>query len=378
MSIWPTKVEVTRKRVTSEAVPSRSPTTSATPTTRDARRAAACSSDAGTAGDPALERRGRTLNRRSAPRRRARVLRRSTWAWPRLVRRSSRAGDALLHDGGVVGPGHLLDDLALGELAAAAARTTSDGQHGGDREEEERRPPGEARDQPQRPGRQQGAGRHPDRPAQQRDRPRGCRRRSGRGSRRRPARSAPTAAGQRGVEQVGAQPAPSARSTMPTQPVFATVSISAPPTTQSASSADQLRGRVVGEPTGHDRGQRREGRRRQRARQAGERSPGGAAAASRPAIRPSGSGHRRRRGERDVGRGQREKAPDQPRKRGRRPRIDKSQPAGAARAGSEPAGDHYELRTATRSANASSASRTGPVGQHREQVLGLGLASATT
>ena len=73
------------------------------------------------------------------------VQRRTTWAWPRLARRSSRAGDALLHRGGVVGPGHLLLDLAGRRSRASSGRTTASAADPGEREQDERRPPGDAR-----------------------------------------------------------------------------------------------------------------------------------------------------------------------------------------------------------------------------------------
>ncbi len=59
------------------------------------------------------------------------------------------SGDALLQRGGVVGPGGLLDDLALGDERQQRAYG-GQGRHSGQREEHERRPPGQPGHQPQR------------------------------------------------------------------------------------------------------------------------------------------------------------------------------------------------------------------------------------
>ena len=75
-------------------------------------------------------------------------------------------GDALLGGRGMVGPGCLLDDLALGDLGEQAAdREVGDDR--GQREQEGRRPPGEGRDHPQRAGGEEGARGLPHAPAHQ-------------------------------------------------------------------------------------------------------------------------------------------------------------------------------------------------------------------
>ena len=164
-------------------------------------------------------------------------------------------GHALLGGGGVVGPGGLLDHLALRDERQQAA----DGEHGrdrGEREEEERRPPGERRDEPQRARREQGAGGHPDAPAQQladlpgvvvdavEDLAHGLLAEVG------------ERLGHRGVEQVGPQPA------------LGPVDDAGPDRLgdgvdeRGADDADrqghrQALGGLLGEPPGHDRAQRR-------------------------------------------------------------------------------------------------------------------------
>ncbi len=70
-------------------------------------------------------------------------------------------GDALLQRGGVVGPGHLLDDLEPGDLDERGTHHP-DRDRTDDREEQERGPPGEAGDEPHRHGAEGRAHRHPD------------------------------------------------------------------------------------------------------------------------------------------------------------------------------------------------------------------------
>jgi len=76
------------------------------------------------------------------------------------------AGDALLEHGRVVGPGHLLDDLALRDLV----QQPPDGQPGDaaqQREQEERRPPRQPGDDPHRDRPEERAEHHPQLPAHQ-------------------------------------------------------------------------------------------------------------------------------------------------------------------------------------------------------------------
>ncbi len=77
------------------------------------------------------------------------------------------AGDALLHRGRVVGPGHLLDDLAPGDLPQQGP-DHHEGDGADDREEEPGRPPGQARDDPHGHGGEHRAHRVPQLAAHQR------------------------------------------------------------------------------------------------------------------------------------------------------------------------------------------------------------------
>ena len=163
MSTPPTNIVVTRNSVTRRAVDRSPDRTSATPTTPTAARAPWSS--------PPLRRVIRTSTARTASR---------VW-WTTdgevgvaaqhvgLAQRGAdvvAGGDALLGGRGVVGPGRLLDDLALGDLGEQAA-DESEGDDRGQREQEDRRPPGEGRDHPQRAGGEEGARGLPHAPAHQ-------------------------------------------------------------------------------------------------------------------------------------------------------------------------------------------------------------------
>jgi hypothetical protein len=117
---WPTKAVTSSQRVTSSATPSAPPPTSATPLT--ARR-----SQRGVQDEPGAqhERRRRGAGAPDAPQHLGRAL----GVAPDDVRLAQRrahvvaSGDRLLELGGVVGPRHLLGELAPGHLGRGAART---------------------------------------------------------------------------------------------------------------------------------------------------------------------------------------------------------------------------------------------------------------
>ena len=163
IAIWPTNVEVTRNSVTSWATERLPPEASATPAT----------------AMPASSAWSRT------PARRTRRLSTSTTALNfactsaesratpsddvRLAEAGAQVvatGDPLLEHGGVVGPRHLLDDLATRDLTEQRpdGEPRDAREH---REEEEGRPPGDAGDHPHRQGAEEGAGEHPDLPPHQ-------------------------------------------------------------------------------------------------------------------------------------------------------------------------------------------------------------------